>query len=86
MDIKQLTEIVKKKIEANITLENIIIYDKTFLHQRHKSHTDGKFHLKLNIKSKELENLSKVDGTKKIYSLINYELEHYIHSLELKIN
>ena len=37
MDINQLQEIVKKKINQNIKCEKIDIEDKTFLHQKHKT-------------------------------------------------
>ena len=55
MNINQLISIVKNKIEKNISLEYINIEDKTFLHKSHKTHQDGKFHLKLNIKSSEVD-------------------------------
>ena len=54
MNINQLISIVKNKIEKNISLEYINIEDKTFLHKNHKTHQDGKFHLKLTIKSSNL--------------------------------
>ena len=44
MDINQLILLVKNKIEKNIVVQNIAIKDKTHLHIKHKSHTDGKFH------------------------------------------
>ena len=53
MNINQLISKVKSKIEKNISLEYINIEDKTFLHKSHKTHLDGKFHLKLIIKSSE---------------------------------
>ena len=49
MNIKQLSEIVKIKLEQNITCEKIEIQDKTFLHKNHTSHDKKKFHLKLII-------------------------------------
>ena len=51
MDINQLQEIVKKKINQNIKCEKIDIEDKTFLHQKHKTFEDGKFHIKIIISS-----------------------------------
>ena len=55
MDIKQLIEIVKKKIETEINLEKILVEDKTFLHKNHVGHSPDKYHLKITIKSKNLE-------------------------------
>ena len=51
MDINQLIEIVKRKINQNISCDKVEVEDKTFLHQSHQSHQNGKFHIKLKIKS-----------------------------------
>ena len=48
MNIKQLTEIVKNKLEQNITCEKIEIQDKTFLHKNHKTHEKKKISFKIN--------------------------------------
>ena len=62
------------------------IEDKTFLHKNHKTHQDGKFHLKLSIKSSESEKINKIKLTKKIYSILDEELKKYIHSIQILIN
>jgi len=86
MNINQLIPIVKNKIEKNISLEYINIEDKTFLHKNHKTHQDGKFHLKLTIKSSNLEKINKIELTKKIYSILDEELKKYVHSIQILIN
>ena len=86
MNINQLISIVKSKIKKNISLEYVNIEDKTFLHKNHKTHQDGKFHLKLTIKSSNLEKINKIDLTKKIYSILDEELKKYIHSIQILIN
>ena len=86
MNINQLISIVKNKIEKNISLEYVNIEDKTFLHKNHKTHQDGKFHLKLSIKSPESEKINKIELTKKIYSILDEELKKYIHSIQILIN
>ena len=86
MDINQLISIVKYKIEENIMLENLIIEDKSFLHKKHKTNQEGKFHLKIIITSNELKKMKKIDSTKKIYSIINEELKSCIHSVQILIN
>ena len=86
MDINQLISIVKSKIKKNISLEYVNIEDKTFLHKGHKTHQDGKFHLKLSIKSSEPEEINKIELTKKIYSILDEELKKYIHSIQILIN
>ena len=85
MNINQLILIVTEKINKNILLENINIEDKTFLHKDHKSNQDGKFHLKLTIMSQELKKMNKIQSTKKIYSILDEELEKYIHSIQILI-
>ena len=85
MNINQLISIVKNKIEKNISLEYVNIEDKTFLHKSHKTHKDGKFHLKLTIMSQELKKMNKIQSTKKIYSILGEELKKYIHSIQILI-
>ena len=85
MNINQLILIVTEKINKNILLKSINIEDKTFLHKGHKGNQDGKFHLKLTIMSQELKKMNKIQATKKIYTILNEELEKYIHSIQILI-
>ena len=82
MDINQLTEIVKKKISDKINVQNIIVEDKTFLHKNHKSSEKNKFHLKITIKSKEL-NINNVNSTRVIYKILDEEIKRHIHSIQI---
>ena len=86
MNINHLISIVKNKLENNILFEDINIEDKTFLHRNHKSHKDGKFHIKITIKSSELKKLNKIQSTKKIYNILQEELKTHIHSIQILIN
>ena len=85
MNINELIAIVKKKIEKNISIENIKIEDKSFLHKKHKNNQKGKFHLKIEISSNELKNINKVESNKKIYKILDEEMKEWIHSLQLLI-
>jgi BolA family transcriptional regulator, general stress-responsive regulator len=85
MNINELIAIVKKKLQCNIVIEKIIIEDKSFLHKNHSGHQEGKFHLKLTINSIELKKLSKIEGNKRVYKIIDKELKEYIHSLQILI-
>ena len=85
MNINELIAIVKKKIEKNISIENIKIEDKSFLHKKHKNNQKGKFHLKIEISSNELKNMNKVESNKKIYKILDKEMKEWIHSLQLSI-
>ena len=86
MNIDELISNVKKKIEKNINIENILIEDKTFLHKNHPGHESNKFHLKITIESEELRKLNKIESNKKIYKILDKELKNYIHSLQILIN
>jgi BolA protein len=86
MNINQLIAIVKNKLEAEISIQDLKIEDKSFLHKNHKGHQEGKFHLKLVIKSDELKKLSKIISTKRVYSVLSLELKNYIHSIQVLLN
>ena len=86
MSINELIEIVRSKLDANFIIQDIKIEDKSFLHKNHKGHKEGKFHLKLTIKSNELAKLNKIESTKKIYKILDEELKKFIHSIQILIN
>ena len=86
MNINSLIAIVKKKLIDNFIIENIEIEDKSFLHTNHPGHQDGKFHLKITLNSKELNNLNRIESNKRIYKVLDNELKDYIHSLQILIN
>tara|TARA_B100000575_G_C22718153_1_gene432112 strand:+ start:274 stop:534 length:261 start_codon:yes stop_codon:yes gene_type:complete len=86
MDIKQLIEIVKKKILSQIVVENIKIEDKSFLHKNHPGNQKGKFHLKIYLKSDELKNMGRIESNKIIYKILDDEIRKFIHSLQILIS
>jgi BolA protein len=86
MEVNELILLIKKKIEENILIQNIIITDKTHLHKKHLSHEIGKFHFELRIKSEELRKYSKIESNKKIYKILDDEIKKYIHSIQILIN
>ncbi len=86
MNINELIAIVKNKLQNELTIQSIKIEDKSFLHKKHKGHKDGKFHLKLTIKSHELSQLSKIVATKKIYNILSIELKEHIHSIQILLD
>ena len=85
MDINDLIAIVKKKLQNKINIESIIIEDKSFLHKNHFTNQKGKFHLKINLKSDELKNISRIEGNKKVYKVLDKEIKEYIHSIQILI-
>ena len=86
MNINELIAIVKNKLEMQITIKDLKIEDKSFLHKNHAGHQEGKFHLKLTIKSDELAKFSKIVSTKRIYSILKIELKEHIHSIQILLN
>ena len=86
MDINKLIAIVKKKLINEIVIEKIEIEDKSLAHKNHLGYQEGKFHLKISIKSQELKKLSRIESNKKIYKVLNEEMKEYIHSLQILIS
>ena len=86
MNINELIAIVKKKLQAEIVMQNLKIEDKSFLHKNHLGHQEGKFHLKLIINSEELVKKNKIASTKIIYNILDIELKEHIHSIQILIN
>ena len=86
MNINELIEIIKSKIEAEIVMQDFKIEDKSFLHKNHKGNQVGMFHLKLSIKSAELKKLNKIESTKKVYSALDNELKEHIHSIQILLS
>ena len=85
MDIIDLIAIVKKKLQNQINIESIEIEDKSFLHKKHASNQEGKFHLKISLISSELKTMSKIESNKKIYKILDKEMKESIHSIRILI-
>ena len=85
MDINILIANVKKKLLEQINIESIKIEDKSFLHKNHSGNQDGKFHLKITLKSLELKKMSKIESNKMIYRLLDEEIKKFIHSIQILI-
>ena len=85
MDITKLIAIVKKKLELNFSIEDIKIEDKSFLHKNHPNNQKGKFHLKISITSEELKLMSKIESNRKIYKVLDDEINESIHSIQILI-
>ena len=86
MDINELIAIVKKKLESQFIIENIIIEDKSFLHKNHAGNQSNRFHLKISLKSEQLRKMKKIDSNKKIYKVLSKEMKDFIHSLQILID
>ena len=86
MDINELIAIVKKKLQSQIVIEDILIEDKSFLHKNHSGNQSDKFHLKISLKSNQLKKMKRIDSNKKIYRTLDKEMKEFIHSLQILIH
>ena len=86
MDINELISIVKKKLLKEINIESLHIEDKSFLHKKHIGNQIGKYHIKLIIDSHELKKMKKIESSKRIYKILDYEIKNFIHSLQILIS
>ena len=85
MDINDLIAIVKKKLQNQINIKSIKVEDKSFLHKNHPGNQKNKFHIKITLESSELKKLNKIESNKKIYKILNQELNKFIHSIQILI-
>ena len=86
MNINELIAIIKTKLENNFQIQIINIEDKSFLHKKHKGNQEGKYHLKISIRSNQLKVMKKIDRTKKIYKVLEEEMKNFIHSIQILID
>ena len=86
MDINELIAIVKKKLQSQIVIEEILIEDKSFLHKNHSGNQPNKFHLKISLKSNQLKKMKRINSNKKIYQVLDKEMKEFIHSLQILIH
>ena len=85
MDINDLIAIVKKKLQNQINIESIKIEDKSFLHKNHPGNQKDKFHIKITLESSDLKKLNKIESNKRIYKILEQELNKFIHSIQILI-
>ena len=76
---------IRDKIKKELNPEHISIIDNSDLHFKHKFFDPKKFHLKLEIKSKKLKSMKKIDAHKAVFSILKDELNTSIHALEIEI-
>ena len=77
---------IKEKIIKKFDPEYLKLIDNSILHTKHKSFDPKKFHIKIIIKSKKLQKMSKVAAHKEIFAILKYEMKNKIHALEIEIN
>ena len=85
MNMSNYFDEIKDKIKNNISIEKIEILDNSQKHKKHKFFSPDKFHLKLNIKSKYLNSISRISAQKMIMKILKKDLQKKIHALEINI-
>ena len=83
--MKDYIDFIENKIKKNVDVEKIIILDNSHKHAKHKYFQADKRHLYLEIESKFLSSLSKLDAQRNIMKILKEELKTNIHALEIKI-
>ena len=83
--MKEFFKLIEEKIKSNLEVEKIKIVDNSHLHRGHKFFKENKFHLKLEIKSNQLNAMSKLDAQRKVMQVLKEDLKNKIHALEIKI-
>mgnify|MGYP006129655709 FL=1 len=76
---------IENKIKQNIKVENILIFDESDKHKKHKSYNAEKYHLRVEVESIYLKSLNKISAQREIMTLLSEELKTKIHALEIKI-
>ncbi|AJC48987.1 BolA/IbaG family iron-sulfur metabolism protein [Allofrancisella guangzhouensis] len=85
MDISTLVDQIEQCILSKLDSKaNIKISDETYKHVKHKSYTEGKYHLFLEIESNKLNSISKLSSHKQVYASLG-DLMAYVHALSIKI-
>ena len=83
--MKKILDLIENKIKKNINVEKIIISNNTNKHKTHKFFDKNKYHLHLEIESKQLRKLNKIDAQRLVMNTLKDEFKTTIHALELKI-
>ena len=76
---------IEKKIKSKIDLEEIKVIDNSYRHKNHKPFQKNKLHLILEIRSKYLSGLKRLDAERLLISTIKNDFEKKIHALEVRL-
>ena len=83
--MKDYIDFIENKIKKNTNIEKIKILENSYKHKNHKSFQTGRYHLCLEIESKYLNSLNKLEAQRIIFNILKDELKTKIHALEIKI-
>ena len=80
--LKEIEDKIKKKLKV----EEVLVIDNSYLHKKHQSYDNKRFHLKLIIKSETLRKMDKLKSNRIIFSILKKELRNKIHALQIEIS
>lgn len=78
---------LKSKLEEALDAETIEVINFSHEHAGHAgSPNSGRSHFRVEIKSEELNALSRVAAHQRIYAILADEVADFVHALEIKIS
>tara|TARA_B110000495_G_C22620178_1_gene369584 strand:- start:13 stop:267 length:255 start_codon:yes stop_codon:yes gene_type:complete len=76
---------IKEKVKKNINLEQIEVIDNSSKHKTHKFYDKNKYHILLEIESKYLSTLTRINAQKIIMKILADDIKNKIHAIQINI-
>lgn len=81
----KLIEQISEKLRNSMDIEHLEIIDDSHLHIGHREATADKLHITINIQSKELSNLNRLQQHRKIYNALGTHVSKNLHAIRIKV-
>ena len=82
----QMEEIIRRKLTESLNLSRIEVINQSHLHAGHAGDDgSGESHFHVVVASSDLFALSRVEGQRRIYTILGEELKNRIHALSISI-
>ncbi|WP_417783112.1 BolA family protein [Terasakiella pusilla] len=80
-----VAEIMKKKINEELSPEKLVLEDESYMHAGHAgANSQGESHFNLLIVSDKFEGVSRVQRQRMVYDILADELKDRVHALSLR--
>ena len=83
--MKDYLKLIEEKIKNNLEVDNILIKDNSHKHEGHASFENQMYHLTLEIESKVLKKMNRIEAQRLIMKVLKDDLKNRIHALEIRI-
>tara|TARA_B100000029_G_scaffold510304_1_gene601456 strand:+ start:1633 stop:1887 length:255 start_codon:yes stop_codon:yes gene_type:complete len=83
--MKDYLKLIEEKIKKNLEVDNISIKDNSHRHEGHSSFSNQMYHLTLEIESKSLKKLNRIEAQRLVMKILKDDLKTKIHALEIRI-